>query len=99
MKLRDQMFEMGRHFNTHIISVSHDALVGKDTKTVKSEATSVILYPQFTQQHQMKEYLTKYVGFDKKRTKMIMTLPSRWVFINLNAPNYLVTPTEVKLLL
>ena len=99
LNLRATMFEVARHYNTHIISVSHDLLGGNINKTVRAEATGVFLFPQYNQPHQSMQYLKKYVGLNMKQVEEVMRLPSRWVYLSLVAPTYYVTNTTIKLLI
>ena len=96
--LREQIFEAGRHHSIDIISVSHDLLGGNLNKTVKAECTGAFLFPQFNQPHQSKEYMRKYLGFDNNTIIEIMKLPSRWVYISTNAPNYYISEKKIKML-
>ena len=98
MNLRAMCFETARHYNNHIISVSHDLLGGSMNKTVRAESTGCVLFPAFNQRHQSETFLRKYVGLSKNQILEIMSLPSRWVFISLLAPTYYITPEKVKLL-
>ena len=99
LNLRAMMMETSRHYNTHIITVSHDLLGGNTNKTVKSEATSAFLFVQYNQPHQTREYLRKYVGLSNEQINEIMQLPSRWCYINLLAPTFYITDRRVKLLI
>lgn len=98
LNLRATMMQVSRHYNTNMISVSHELLGGQINKTVKSEATGVFLFPAYNQPHQSREYLKKYVGLDKNQITEIMTSDSRWVYINLNSPSFYITEKKVKLL-
>lgn len=98
MALRAMMFEVSRHYNTHIISISHDLLGGTLNKTVKAEATGCFLFPQHNQPHQTAEYLRRYVGLNKAQIADVMDTPSRWVYLSLIAPSYYITDRKVKML-
>jgi energy-coupling factor transporter ATP-binding protein EcfA2 len=99
IRLRDEIFEAGRHQQCDIISVSHDALGGNLNKTVKMEATSVYLYPNFNQFHTSQAFLKKYVGLNQQQIDEVVSLPSRWVFINLVGANYYISEKKAKLLI
>ena len=64
MNLRSMMFEIARHYNIHIIIVSHDLLGGNLNKTARTEVTGAFLFPQYNQPHQSRQYLSKYVGLE-----------------------------------
>ncbi len=90
LTFRANIFETGRHYNIDVISVSHLALSGVINNTVKSEATGVFLFPMYNQKHQSEEFLKKYVGLKEEEIQKIITLNSRWVYVSMNAPTYVV---------
>ncbi len=60
LNLRNSLLEKGRHTNTDIISISHNALAGSITKFVHSESTSVVVFPAYSQHHQLTTFLKIY---------------------------------------
>jgi len=91
-RLRNGMLERGRHKGIDIISISHDALSGNVTKKVHSESTGVVIFPAYSQVHQLQEYLTRYIGLAKKDISKITSLgdKSRWVYVSNTAPTYVI---------
>ncbi len=71
LNLRNSMLEKGRHKNIDIISISHSALGGGITKFVHSEATGFVVFPRYSQVHQLTTYLTKYAGLSKQAIEKI----------------------------
>lgn len=98
VNFRANLFETGRHYNIDVISVSHLALSGSLNNTAKSEATGAFLFPQYNQPHQTEEFLKKYVGLKPDQIDRIMNLESRWVYININSPEYVVYDHGIYLL-
>ena len=98
IQLRNMMLEVSRHYNTNIISVSHNMLVGNTNSSSKTEMTGIFLYPGHNQPHQTREFLKKYVGLSKVQIEEIMKLRSRWVYVSSNSPNYYISQKICKLL-
>lgn len=99
LALRAQLFEMGRHGKTDLISVSHDILGGNVNKLVKAESTGCFLFPAHNKPHQTGQYLEKYVGLSEEQIHDVMTVKSRWVYIqDKGTQKYYVSSHIVKLL-
>lgn len=99
LKLRAMMMEVSRHYKCDIITVSHNILGGQINAAVKNELTCLFLYPDYNQNHTSNEFLKKYAGFHKDTiATKIMNHASRWVFINLTTPNYVIHEKGIELL-
>jgi hypothetical protein len=98
--LRNSMLEKGRHHQTDIISVSHNALASNTTRLLHSESTACVIFPSYMNSHQMKSYLTKYLGLSKTNIDKIIELGniSRGVYISNTAPCYAVYDKGIILL-
>lgn len=93
LNLRNSLLEKGRHSNTDIISISHNALGGSLTRFVHSEATGFVVFPAFSQVHQLSTYLKKYAGLSKQAIEKIFNIgetKSRWLYVNNLAPMYVI---------
>jgi energy-coupling factor transporter ATP-binding protein EcfA2 len=99
-RIRNGMLERGRHHDLDVISISHDALSGGLTKKIHSESTGAVIFPNYTQIHQLSTYLTKYIGLSKKDIERIKGLgkKSRWVYVSNTAPTYVVYEHGIYLL-
>lgn len=99
LKLRAMMMEVSRHYKCDIITVSHNILGGQINAAVKNELTCLFLYPDYNQNHTSNTFLEKYGGFHKDTiANKIMNHESRWVFINLTTPNYVIWERGIELL-
>lgn len=86
--------ELGRHKKITVIITSH-LICPNDRKrgrTILNEATRIILFPRCSSAHSIMYFLKVYVGItDKGLIKKILDAPSRWVCINRNFPQYVIT--------
>lgn len=100
LDLRANMMEVSRHYNTDLITVSHNILGGHVNNTVKNEFTSLFLFPGYNQKHTSDEFLKKYGGFSKAQiaSKIMKHKESRWVFVSTLAPNYVVWDKGIEIL-
>lgn len=87
---RDDVLECGRHFKITAISTSHLIMNFGATRTLINEANAVVLFPRGASFYQLKNFLDKYLGFDKHQIEEIKNLPSRWVYIWKEYPKYIV---------
>ncbi len=93
LNLRNSMLEKSRHYNTDIISISHNALGGSLTRFVHSEATGFTVFPAYSQVHQLSTYLKKYAGLSKQAIEKIFEIgetKSRWLYVSNLAPMFVV---------
>jgi hypothetical protein len=93
LNLRNAMLERGRHNNIDVISISHNALGGNLTRFVHSESTACVVFPRYSQVHQLSTYLKKYIGLNNDAIQKIVEIgenKSRWVYISNLAPTYVI---------
>jgi len=95
--LLDNLSETGRSNNIYIILCNHLSMMGAKTKRSLNESDSVVIFKNSSPFH-VKNLLSKYVGLDCEQIATIMSLPSRWVFIKKDEPQYVVTENKVFLL-
>jgi len=58
-----------------------------------SESTACVIFPRYSQAHQLSTYLSKYIGLSKQAIEKIMDIgehKSRWVYISNLAPTYII---------
>jgi len=93
MNLRNALLERARHNRTDIISISHNPLGGSLTRFVHSEATAYVIFPAYSQHHQLTTYLRKYAGLSNQNIDKIIDIgetKSRWIYISNLAPMYVI---------
>ena len=81
---------MGRHYNITCISTSHIITNYVATRTLINEAQSVVIFPKGGSFGQIRGFLERYMGFDKQLIEQIRLLPTRWVFIHKEYPQYII---------
>lgn len=93
LNLRNAMLEKGRHHNIDILSISHNAIGGNLTRFVHSEATGFVVFPRYSQVHQLSTYLAKYAGLSKQAIQKILDIgenKSRWIYVSNLAPMFVI---------
>jgi len=93
LNLRNSLLEKGRHNNIDVISISHNCLGGNLTRFIHAESTGCVIFPRYSQVHQLTTYLSKYIGLSKQAIQKIMDIgetKSRWVYVSNLAPTYVV---------
>ncbi len=71
LNLRNSLLEKGRHKNIDIISISHNALGGNLTRMLHSESTACVIFPRYSQVHQLSTYLNKSLSSRMLSTKFL----------------------------
>ena len=89
-KFRDDVLEVGRHFKITCISTSHLITNFHATRTLINEAQSVVVFPKGGSFGQIKGFLERYLGFDKDLISHIKEMPTRWLFIHKEYPQYII---------
>ena len=89
-KFRDDVLEVGRHFKITCISTSHLLTNFHATRTLINEAQSVVVFPKGGSFGQIRGFLDRYLGFDKELIEQIRQMPSRWVYIHKEYPQYII---------
>jgi len=99
-KLKNDILETGRHLNLYIIITSHliNGNDRKDTRTILNEAHTLTIFPKSGSAYGIRYVLEKYVGLSKKSIDKILKLPSRWVTIGKNYPQYVLYDKGVYLI-
>lgn len=89
-KLKNDILETGRHQNLYIIITSHliNGNDRKDTRTILNEAHTLTIFPKSGATYGINYVLKNYIGLSKNDISKILSLPSRWVTIGKNYPQY-----------
>lgn len=85
--LKDQILKRGRSLKIYELVTVHNTEYG-ETRTDLANSTGVYFFPKMGAPKTVKYVLENYFGLDSKAIKKIMSLPSRWVYVNKLAPNY-----------
>jgi hypothetical protein len=84
--IRDQILEMGRHYNISCLNCRHTHTDFLRTKLLLNESHLIVVFPHSGSVKGIKYLLDTYVGCDKKAISKILKLPSRWLCIRKNYP-------------
>ena len=88
--LRDSILRRGRHEDISCIVTSHLLTNYKDTRIILNECNNITIFCRSGSSYGIKYLLKHYIGLDKKQIQHILDLPSRWVTINKNSPQYVI---------
>lgn len=97
-KLKNDLLETGRHNNVYVLISSHLMTNYKETRTILNECGSITFFPSAGSSHQITYCLKNYFGLNKTQINKIMSLPSRWVTIYKNFPQYVLYSKGIYLL-
>lgn len=86
--LRDSILRRGRHENISCIVTSHLITNYKDTRIILNECNSITIFCRSGSTYGINYLLKKYIGLGKDEIRKIINLPSRWVTIYKNHPQY-----------
>lgn len=89
-KFRDDVLEVGRHFKITCISTSHLITNFHATRTLINEAQAVVIFPKGGSFGQIRGFLDRYLGFDRHLIHKIREMPTRWVYIHKEYPQYMI---------
>lgn len=100
LNLKIQILELGRHKKINCIITSH--LINNSnrhfTRSIMNELTNLIIYPRSGSAYQTRYALKNYFGFSNLEIDSVLsTKDSRWVLINKDYPQYVLS--EKKLIL
>ncbi len=96
--LRDSLLRRGRHEDISTIVTSHLLTNYKDTRIVLNECNSITIFARSGSTYGIKYLLKKYVGLEKDAVNKVLDLPSRWVTLYKNHPQYVLYEKGVYIL-
>lgn len=96
-EFRDDLLECGRHYGITTISTTHQILNFRETRKLLNEANAVVIFPRSNGAYQIRIFLEKYMGFEKDQIEMVKRLPSRWVYLWKEFPQYLIYEKGIKI--
>jgi hypothetical protein len=95
--LKDVM-ENSRHYNISALITSHMISNYAKTRTILSEMSSLVIFPQYSNKYQIQRVLRTYLGFNRKEINDILNKKSRWVQINLMPPKFILNQSDITLI-
>ena len=95
--LKDNVQTKGRSYKINSIEANHVARSGKDTKIGLLEANGLVFF--YSGQKRNTDILLKdYANLNKEQINYIKSIKSRWYYIHIHHPMYVVTEKTVLLL-
>ena len=88
-RLRNSIFNCGRHENIAVASARQILMDGEKTKNINNSSFVTFLFCKGGSRFQAGNWLKTYMHFDKDVVERILNLPSRWVMVNKNTPIYI----------
>lgn len=91
-KFRDTLLEHGRHKNIYVIITSHLLMMPSklSTNRIYNECSLITIFPKSGNLMNMTRMLQTQIGLSGQQIKKIMEIPSRWITIHKNYPQYCV---------
>jgi|WetSurMetagenome_2_1015567.scaffolds.fasta_scaffold00833_18 hypothetical protein len=89
-EIQNDILEIGRHNNIHIIVTSHliNGNDRKNTRTILNEAHTITIFPKAGGSYGIEYVLKNYIGLSMKQISKLLKLPSRSVTISKTFPQY-----------
>lgn len=84
----NKLVNTGRHHGIDVILCRQKLLAGSKTSDVLNGIHQIVMFPKTASRFQLQNYLERYLHIPKKVIKKIMSVPSRWVLINISNPVY-----------
>ena len=96
VKFVNQLLEEGRKYGIYTIIAQHHMAQGKDTKSIISESTYFVFFPEGTTSD-FTYMLSKYADMDKNIIKDLKKSNSRWVMYHQHAPRFILTENNIRI--
>lgn len=96
-KVRDEILEVGRRYNTYMICTYHLPTNGHDTRRILNESHAVVYFPK-SASCKIKNLLENHLGMNKNFFKWSQRLTSRWICILKGYPNLVLDDKNIYLL-
>jgi len=86
----------GRKLGIRAIICRHVGNERQKTKALLIESTHLVLFPFSSGAYNMNMALMeKYLGYDKKTAARVLSMPTRWVVISRQEPQYIITENAI----
>lgn len=97
-QIKNDVLEIGRHFNISSVITSHLINNYKQTRTVLNESHIIVVYPSSGSSYSISYALKHYCGFSNEDVKKVFGLRSRWCAIMRHYPMTVIYEKGVYLL-
>jgi hypothetical protein len=89
--------ENSRKFGISCILTSHMIYGTKFSQTILSEMSSLVVFPQFSNKYQIERALSYYMKMTKEQIETLKNTQDRWVQIEVNNPQFVLSEHELYL--
>jgi hypothetical protein len=89
MSIKDRLLRLGRQNNIYMFITAHLSTDFQKTRVILAECHKFIIFPDKGNWNNTQRLLSIYLGLDAVTVALIKKLPSRWVLIHRNTPQYL----------
>jgi hypothetical protein len=93
--LLKRIIKTGRHFNINCVITRHLASEGKKTADVLNECKFIVLFPKSSSKKAFDYVLDTYIGIKRKHIQKLWDMPTQYVIVHKNAPQYIVTDSSI----
>ena len=98
IKFLEECLNVGRSLYISCIVISHVIMNYRLTRNIIMEARYIIIFPMSGLTYQYRNFLSKYVGLDKKQINDILKIKKRWVIIHKHCPISIITDESIQCL-
>lgn len=95
--LMADIYSNGRHYNISTMTLLHKICDGQKTKDILSDIGGCMLFLNGTK-YGLNYFLKKYGGLDSVQIKKVTSLKSRWFYISLEHPQYILSDNKAFIL-
>ena len=99
--LMDDIIKNGRHAGDAGISIifcNQETTMYRRTKTILSQMSEFVFFPNFTSKRAAIYVLEAYLGLSAEEIKYIYRLPTRWIMVRRISPQYFISQHNIMLL-
>lgn len=89
------VIENSRHYNINVCITSHMISNYSKTRAILNECSAIVIFPQYSNQHQMKSALDYYFGFAKEDIQDILDNDDRWVMVQTRQPKFILSSHKI----
>ena len=97
IKLQGDIMSNGRHQNISCIVLLHVLMNYRATKGLLSDISGVMLFLQGSK-YTLQGFLKRYAGLDQQQIKRITSLKSRWFYLSMCQPMYVLSENKAFLI-
>lgn len=94
----EEVLNVGRSLAISMIIISHILMNYRFSRNMIMECNKVAMFPRSGARHQYENFLSKYVGLDKKQIQEALKTNSRWLVVDKECPISIMDKNRFKIL-